>query len=95
MSAASVWEIATKVRLGKLPTAVDLIGSFGALVASQRFVAMPISFDHAELAGSLPGPLRDPFDRLLIAQSRLEKATLVSADRAMDDYGIDRLWKRI
>jgi len=63
VSAASAWEIATKVRLGKLPTAVDLVSDFDGLLARELFQTLSISAEHAIRAGLLPGPHRDPFDR--------------------------------
>jgi len=47
---------------------------------------------HAQLAGALPGPHADPFDRMLIAQAMLENLTLVSNEKGFDAYGIERLW---
>ncbi|MCH7929826.1 MAG: type II toxin-antitoxin system VapC family toxin, partial [Proteobacteria bacterium] len=61
-------------------------------VASQGFVALPITVRHAEMAGRLAGPLRDPFDRMLIAQCHAEGLPVVSIDTAFDVYGVSRLW---
>ena len=55
-------------------------------------MALPISRAHAERAGALPGPHRDPFDRMLIAQAMLDDLVLVSNHTAFDAYGIRRLW---
>ena len=63
VSAASVWEITTKARLGKLPGALEVAADVAACLASQGFSGLPISIDHAQRAGGLPGPHRDPFDR--------------------------------
>lgn len=92
VSAASAWEIAIKVRLGKLPGAAALAGRLGPVVRREGFAALSISIDHAQRAGALPGPLRDPFDRMLIAQAILEDRTLVSIERSFDRYGVARLW---
>ncbi len=62
VSAATAWEIATKYRLGKLPEAAELAMDIPGFVASQNFDAMPITVECAIREGSLPGPLRDPFD---------------------------------
>jgi PIN domain nuclease of toxin-antitoxin system len=51
---------------------------------------MPVA--HARLAGTMADPHRDPFDRMLAAQSREEKATLVSCDAALRDFGVDLIW---
>lgn len=93
VSAASAWEIATKARLGKLPGALELAKDVGGAVASQNFVALPITLAHAERAGALPGPLRDPFDRMLIAQAQMENLPLVSGDAVFDAYGVERPWE--
>ena len=92
VSAASAWEISTKYRLGKLPEAALVANDIAATLESQRFVSLPISLKHGQLAGSLPGPHTDPFDRMLMAQSLLENLMLVSNERAFDAYGVKRLW---
>jgi PIN domain nuclease of toxin-antitoxin system len=92
VSAVSAWEIATKVRLGRLPAAADLVQDFVADLARQRIRILDVSADHGIRAGSLPGPQRDPFDRMLIAQALAENVPLVSNDRALDGYGVKRLW---
>jgi PIN domain nuclease of toxin-antitoxin system len=92
VSAASAWEVATKVRLGRLPDAEFIAVEFGRHLANQGFLALDITVEHGRLAGSLPGPHRDPFDRMLIAQARAESLILVSNEVAFDRYGVDRLW---
>jgi PIN domain nuclease of toxin-antitoxin system len=92
VSAASAWEIATKVRLGKLPGAAAIAHRLGAVLRREGFAALSISIDHAQRAGALPGPLRDPFDRMLIAQAILDDRVLVSIEAGFDRYGVTRLW---
>jgi PIN domain nuclease of toxin-antitoxin system len=92
VSAASVWEIATKVRLGKLDVAVDVVENFVVYLIGERFQVVPITPEHGIRAGLLPGPHRDPFDRMLIAQALMENVPIVSNDRALDGYGVRRLW---
>lgn len=92
VSAASAWELATKVRLGKLPEAVALVQRLGELVAEQGFRELPISLDAARLAGSLPAIHRDPFDRMLAAQATLEELDLVSADPIFPSLGVAPVW---
>jgi PIN domain nuclease of toxin-antitoxin system len=92
LSAASAWEITTKHRLGKLPGAAAVAADVAACVVGQGFLELPISLTHGQKAGSLPGPHRDPFDRMLIAQAMLEDLTLVSNEPALDAYGARRLW---
>jgi PIN domain nuclease of toxin-antitoxin system len=92
VSAASAWEIATKFHLGKLPTAANLVADFSGQIEREGFQLLAISADHAVRAGLLPGPHRDPFDRMLIAQSQAENVPIVSNESAFEAYGIRRLW---
>lgn len=92
VSAASAWEIATKVRIGKLPGAVEVVARFHECLIEQGFTPLGISTDHALCAGSLPGPRRDPFDRLLIAQAQAINVPLISNESIFDSYGIQRIW---
>jgi len=92
VSAASVWEIATKVRLGKLPTGQLLIADLDHYLARLGFEGLPISLSHAARSGTLPGDHRDPFDRMLIAQAQAENLPIISNDRIFDLYGVQRVW---
>jgi PIN domain nuclease of toxin-antitoxin system len=92
VSAISAWEIATKVRLGRLATAAGLVQNFAADLALHRITILDATADHGIRAGLLPGPHRDPFDRMLIAQAQAENIPIVSNDRALDGYGVTRLW---
>jgi PIN domain nuclease of toxin-antitoxin system len=92
VSAASAWEISTKFRLGKLPGAAMVAADVAGCIATQGFEALPIAVDQAQRAGALPGPHRDPFDRMLAAQAQAESLTLVSNDPAFDGFGVTRLW---
>ncbi len=92
VSAVSAWELTTKVRLGKLPEAADFASDFMANVASLGFHSLPITLDHGHRAGFLPGPHKDPFDRLLIAQSMAENMLLVSNEEIFDAYPVRRIW---
>jgi PIN domain nuclease of toxin-antitoxin system len=92
VSAASAWEIATKVRLGKVPTAADLVSNFSEQIEREGFQLMAISAAHAVRAGLLPGPHKDPFDRMLIAQSQAENIPVISNEAIFDAYGVRRLW---
>ncbi len=92
ISAASAWEIATKYRIGKLPDAQELVEDFRTQVNSQGFIELPVTLEHAVRAGSLPGPHRDPFDRILIAQAITDNLTLVSNETLFDSYGVRRMW---
>jgi PIN domain nuclease of toxin-antitoxin system len=92
VSAASAWEITTKHRLGKLPGVTAIIADLDGAIRDQGFAALPISVQHAQLGGALPGPHRDPFDRILIAQAIVDGLLLVSNERVFDAYGVGRLW---
>ncbi|MFL6858929.1 MAG: type II toxin-antitoxin system VapC family toxin [Allosphingosinicella sp.] len=92
VSAASAWEVTTKHRLGKLPSAKRIALAFAAEVAAEGFVPLPVTLDHAALAGNLDIPHKDPFDRLLIAQARIERLPLVSNEALFDGFGVERLW---
>lgn len=91
VSAASAWEIATKVRIGKLSWQAEL-GTVTAYVLGQQFRQLPVSFEHAERAGGLQIANRDPCDRMLVAQALLEDMTLVSNETSFDASGVRRLW---
>jgi PIN domain nuclease of toxin-antitoxin system len=92
VSAASAWEIATKVRLGKLPIAVDLAHDFADYLERERFETLAVSAEHGIRAGLLPGPHKDPFDRMLIAQALADNLAIVSNDVVFDGYGVKRVW---
>jgi PIN domain nuclease of toxin-antitoxin system len=92
VSAVSAWEIATKVRLGKLPTGEELISDFPFYLAQLGVEPLPISIEHALRAGRLPGEHRDPFDRMLIAQAQAEDIPILSNDRIFDEYHVQRIW---
>lgn len=92
VSAASAWEVATKHRLGKLPEAAALAEDFEGSIRRDGFTPLPVTVAHAERAGRLPGPHKDPFDRMLIAQSLTDDLALISNETAFDGYGVNRLW---
>ena len=92
VSAASAWEIATKHRIGKLPEAGRLAADVAGFVSEQGFIELPVTIRHGQLAGSLPGIHKDPFDRILVAQAILADMQIVSRDEILSAYGIARLW---
>ena len=92
VSAATAWEIATKIRLGRLPFAELLAADLSGYIDAQGFAEMPVTVRHGQRAGSLPDLHRDPFDRMLIAQSLIEDCRLVSNEQLFDRYGIERFW---
>ncbi len=91
VSAASAWEIAM-VRLGKLPTATDLVADFSGQLEREGFQLLAISAEHGIRAGLLPGPHKDPFDRMLIAQAQAENMPIISNEVSFESYGVRRLW---
>lgn len=84
VSAATVWEIEIKRALGRLRAPEDLLG----LIDESGFERLAITLEHAREAGRLPPLHADPFDRMLVAQARMEGMTLASADQAMARYGL-------
>ena len=92
VSAASAWEVATKFRIGRLPDVAELVYNISGYLANQEFEPLPVTVEHGIRAGSLPGPFRDPFDRMLIAQALTENLVLVSIETLFDHYGVRRLW---
>ncbi len=92
ISAASAWEITTKHRIGKLPGVAAIVADIDSIILDQGFIGLPISVRHGQAAGALPGPHRDPFDRMLMAQAMLEQLVLVSNEQPFDAYGVGRLW---
>ena len=84
VSAATAWEISIKKRLGKLEAPDDL----DAALSENTFQELPITIAHATAAGQLPDHHADPFDRMLVAQAKLENLTLVTRDRNIAKYEI-------
>lgn len=92
VSSASAWEISTKYRLGRLPQAEEAVRDLPRLLRRSRMQTLSITLEHALAAGALPGPHRDPFDRMLIAQSRLEKLPVVTSDPIFKRYKARVIW---
>ncbi|HEX8245953.1 MAG TPA: type II toxin-antitoxin system VapC family toxin [Longimicrobium sp.] len=92
LSVASVWEIAIKLNLGRLPIPQPLDTFVPAQLRLNRIGVLPIELRHTYEIARLPLHHRDPFDRLLISQALIENIPLVSADSALDAYAIRRLW---
>ena len=92
VSAASAWEICTKVRIGKLPTAYTLCEDFHEVLARNGFESLAISVEHGRMAGRLPGSHKDPFDRMLAAQALIEDVPIVTSDSAFAGFGVKVFW---
>lgn len=87
MSAATIWEIEIKRALGKMQAPERL----AELADESGFERIAIDFAHAREAGRLPPLHGDPFDRMLVAQARVERLTLASADAAIRQYDVSVL----
>ncbi len=85
VSAATTWEISIKKALGKLKSPDDM----DAIVEEERFLKLPISLYHGQIAGALPSYHRDPFDRMLIAQAQAEGLILVTSDKMFAKYEVN------
>lgn len=91
-SAASAFEIATKYRSGKLAVSPSLAENFSQQMGKLGFAILSISADHGQRAGLLRIAHKDPWDRMLIAQSQIEGMKLVSNERLFDNFGVPRHW---
>ena len=92
VGAASMWEISTKTRLGKLPSGEAILREWNERIVQDRFQELPITAAHARLAGSFTHEHRDPFDRMLAAQGLIEKIPILSRDQSISDLGASRIW---
>ncbi len=92
VSSASAWEIATKHRLGRLPAATELVRDVAGWVERAGLTELPITIPHAQRAGSWTQSHRDPFDRMLAAQSAVEDLPLITRDPAFAAFGIRLVW---
>jgi PIN domain nuclease of toxin-antitoxin system len=84
VSAATVWEIAIKIALGKL----EFRGEMAEQLAMNNLLSLAVTVPHALAAGALPAHHSDPFDRILIAQAKIESLTLMTHDTRLRDYGV-------
>lgn len=92
LSAASIWEIAIKVGIGKL-TLTDPYDVFmNQAIRTTGLTLLPIEVRYATALTALPKHHGDPFDRMMIAQALMEKMSLLSADAVFDAYGVSRHW---
>lgn len=90
LSIASLWEIAIKISSGKLQVQPNFVPFVPRQIEINDFKTLPIEFPHLIAVSQLPFHHRDPFDRLIAAQSLSENLTLISADAAFDAYGVTR-----
>jgi PIN domain nuclease of toxin-antitoxin system len=92
LSAASAWEVAIKWELGKLKLPADPAEYVPSRMALSGVIPLPIKHAHAAQVARLPPHHRDPFDRLLAAQTSLEGMVLLTADRKFEPYGLRLEW---
>ena len=92
LSVASVWEIGIKVAIGKLPLPEPIDDYISTRMIQLGARSLEITAFHALQAASLPLIHKDPFDRMLIAQSQIEAMTLVSADSMFERYNVSVIW---
>jgi PIN domain nuclease of toxin-antitoxin system len=92
VSAASAWEIATKVRAGKWAEAEPIAHDLEGVLTEHDFTPLAVTVEHGRLAGFLPGAHRDPFDRMLAAQAITEDMPLVTVDPAFKSFDVRVLW---
>ena len=92
VSVVSIWDIATKVRIGKLDKPEDLLNDPRRTLLRLGFRDLQVKLSHARLGGTLESSHKDPFDRLLAAQALLEPLTFVSIDTAFNSFAVQRLW---
>jgi PIN domain nuclease of toxin-antitoxin system len=92
LSVASIWEILTKVQIGKMPLPEPVGPYLVKKLAENRIKTLPMNLDHVLRIEALPMHHRDPFDRMLIAQSLEEKLPLVSSDTVFQRYDVELIW---
>ena len=92
ISAASGFEISNKVRVGKLPEALIYITNLEQVCIQHSFKILPLNFEHCKLAGMIQSPHRDPFDRMLAAQSIIEDMPIMTIDVRIKELGAEVIW---
>lgn len=92
VSPASFWELAIKISQRKYSLPKPLDEFINTMLDEQDFNIVPISVAHVATVASLPFHHKDPFDRMLVSQSLVEKWAIVSNDAILDAYGVNRIW---
>ena len=92
LSAASGWEIAIKARLGKLRLPDDVRGYVSEQISINAIQVLPIEMSHALQVYTLPDHHRDPFDRILVAQSLVEQLPILTIDPLIAQYPVGTVW---
>lgn len=92
LSAATIWEISIKIGTGKLRLSLPFRFWMKKVIEDLNLEVLPITVEFAEKQALLPPVHKDPFDRLLIAQSLVDEIPIISIDQVLDSYGINRIW---
>lgn len=92
LSVASLWEMAIKVSLGKLEVPLPFAEFMQEQMRTNNILLYEIQMAHIGLVTTLPFHHRDPFDRLIIAQSLTDQIPIIGKDDIFDAYGVQRLW---
>lgn len=92
LSAASSWEVSIKAGLGKLHLPSPPAQCIPSFMARQNLLPLPVTHAHAVKVYDLPPHHRDPFDRLILAQSIVEEMTILTADKTFTKYPVETLW---
>jgi PIN domain nuclease of toxin-antitoxin system len=92
LSATSVWEIVIKTRLGKLRLPESPGPFVQAHLKRNGFLPLPIALEHAVAVAELPDHHRDPFDRMLVAQCKVENCSIITADSIIVKYDVPTVW---
>ena len=88
VSSVIAWELATKYRLGKWPSARIVLDEMNDIIADRELLTLPITLRHAEVAGLFPALHRDPFDRILAAQAEVEDMVLSTVDVTLAQFNV-------
>jgi PIN domain nuclease of toxin-antitoxin system len=92
LSAASIWELAIKVGIGKLALSMPYRQWMETAIKHLKLSVLPVTVEYADRVAILPQHHRDPFDRLMIAQALVDNIPIVSNDATFDKYGISGIW---
>jgi PIN domain nuclease of toxin-antitoxin system len=92
LSAATIWEVAIKVGLGKMLLSLPYRQWMEKAISDLKLSVLPVTVEYAERQSLLPPHHKDPFDRLMIAQALVDRIPIASADAVFDPYGVTRIW---